>query len=60
MTKWLDTKQAAKHMGFAAGTLENWRLQEPRRGPDFRRIGRAIRYDRAELDRYIEQEGAAA
>ncbi|WP_336647571.1 helix-turn-helix domain-containing protein [Microbacterium sp. MMO-10] len=60
MTKWLNTKQAAKRIGFAAGTLENWRLAEPRRGPEFRRIGRAIRYDQAELDRFIESNGTAA
>ena len=59
MTKWHDTKSAARYTGFAAGTLENWRLAEPRRGPDFRRVGRAIRYDQAALDRFIEQGQAA-
>lgn len=60
MTKWMDTKAAAEHMGFAPKTLENWRAMEPRQGPDFRKVGRAIRYDAAELDRFIEANGAAA
>lgn len=58
MTKWLDTKAAAKHTGFAPKTLINWRSAGI--GPAFRRVGRAIRYDAAELDRYIDANGAAA
>lgn len=58
MSEWLDTKAAALHVGFEPKTLENWRSAE--RGPSFRRIGRAIRYNRAELDRFMNENGRAA
>jgi predicted DNA-binding transcriptional regulator AlpA len=58
MTRWLDAREAAEHMGFAPKTLANWRAAE--QGPRFRRVGRAIRYDAEELDRYIEANGQAA
>ncbi len=58
MTVWLDTKQAAEHVRLAPKTLANWRALGI--GPAFRRVGRVIRYDAAELDRYVETNGAAA
>lgn len=58
MTTWLDTKQAAEHVRLAPKTLANWRALGI--GPAFRRVGRVIRYDAAELDRYVETNGAAA
>ena len=59
MTIWHDTKSAAAHMGFAPKTLLNWRALTPNRGPSFRKVGRAVRYDEAELDRFIENGGDA-
>lgn len=58
--KWLDAKEASEHTGFAVKTLANWRAMTPRRGPAFKKVGAAIRYDRDELDRYIESNGIAA
>lgn len=58
MTKWLGAVEAAEHMGFASKTLANWRAQGI--GPAFRKIGRAIRYDVEELDRFIDTNGAKA
>ena len=58
MTTWLDTPEAAERMRLAPKTLANWRAL--RIGPAFKRVGRVIRYDAAEIDRYIEREGAAA
>jgi hypothetical protein len=57
MTTWLDTREAAAHMKLAPKTLANWRALKPRQGPDFRTVGRVIRYDAAELDRFIEANG---
>lgn len=58
MTTWMDTREAAEHVRLAPKTLANWRALGI--GPAFRRVGRVIRYDAAELDRYIEANGAAA
>jgi hypothetical protein len=61
--EWLTPKQAAEVTGFTEGTLAAWRSRrktEPGLGPDFRKVGRAIRYERAELDRFIVSGGHAA
>lgn len=58
MTVWMDTKQTAEHMRLAPKTLANWRALGI--GPAFRRVGRVVRYDAAEVDRYLESGGAAA
>lgn len=52
MTTWLDTKQAAEHLRLAPKTLANWRALGV--GPAFKRVGRVIRYDGAELDRFVK------
>lgn len=54
-----DTKAAAEYLSLAAGTLENWRYK--RQGPKWVRLpGGAIRYDKADLDAWIDaQKGAA-
>jgi len=48
--RWLKTREAAQRLGLAEATLANWRSIGT--GPEYRRIGRAIRYDAAEIERY--------
>lgn len=60
MSAWVSPAEASAQTGFAVKTLANWRAMDPPRGPAFRRIGRAIRYDAAELDRFMESGGEAA
>lgn len=47
----LTTEQAAQYLGLAKSTLQNQRSAGV--GPRFRRIGRAVRYVRAELDEFV-------
>lgn len=54
----LDTPHAAVYLGFETGTLENWRYQGV--GPRFIKIKRAVRYDQADLDAWIESVKAAS
>jgi len=63
MSAWLTSKQAAEFTGFTESTLATWRSRrrtDPNAGPDFRKVGRAIRYSLEELDRFIESGGKAA
>ena len=53
----LKTREAARRLGVASGTLSNWRHRG--QGPAFVRLGRAIRYDEADLARFIAQGRAA-
>jgi predicted DNA-binding transcriptional regulator AlpA len=48
----LDTHAAAAYLGLATQTIEIFRLKG--NGPRFVKMGRAVRYDRADLDSYIE------
>lgn len=48
----LTTAEAAQYLGLAKSTLQNQRSAGV--GVPFRRIGRAVRYVRAELDEFID------
>jgi predicted DNA-binding transcriptional regulator AlpA len=53
-TEWLDTKAAAKYLGIAPKTLQEWR--EKGEGPPAHRLGRrAIRYARTELEAFARR-----
>lgn len=54
----LDTREAARRLGLAPGTLQNWRLIG--KGPACVRLGRAVRYAEGDLARFIAQGRAAA
>ena len=47
----LRPREAAAYIGVAEGTLASWRSRAV--NLRFRRIGGAIFYDRAELDRFL-------
>lgn len=46
-TNYLDTQQAARHLGLSAKTLSRYRVSGD--GPMFHRFGRRIRYLRDDL-----------
>lgn len=48
----LRERPAADHCGVAPATMRNWRHQG--RGPSYRKCGRTVLYDRAELDAWLE------
>lgn len=47
----LDTERVAKVCGLHEVTLRKWRITGE--GPRFVRLGRAVRYRRADLDAYL-------
>jgi excisionase family DNA binding protein len=48
----LRTTEAAERLGIAARTLEKWRSVGF--GPRYLKVGGAVRYDAAELQRWLE------
>jgi excisionase family DNA binding protein len=48
----LDTKQAAEYIGAQAHTLEIWRTTRRHKIP-FIKVGRLVRYRRADLDAWL-------
>jgi predicted DNA-binding transcriptional regulator AlpA len=50
-TRWLDARAAAARTGLTVGTLATYRSMGV--GPPFRRLGRRVVYDPAELDAWI-------
>ena len=51
--QFLDTAQAAFHIGKSKSTLEWWRGLSPLRGPTFYRIGHRISYKTSDLDAFM-------
>lgn len=51
-TAYLDTQAAAEHLGMSPNTLSRWRWTGD--GPPFRKMGRSVRYARADLDTWAE------
>jgi len=58
MAELLTTREAAGYLRLAITTLEHWRLEG--RGPAFSKMGRQVRYRRADVDRWLAEmnEGA--
>lgn len=50
----LNTQQAAEMLGLSPNTLNQWRNRK--RGPSFKKIGKAVRYSEEELRSYIAQQ----
>jgi len=48
----LNTRQAAEFLGMQPQTLDAWRCRGC--GPRFVKLGRAVRYRRADLDAWVE------
>lgn len=51
MHEHLQTSEAAKYVGLAAVTLERLRLSGE--GPFFAKLGKSVRYRRADLDNWV-------
>lgn len=49
--KLLNEREAAERLGLAVATLRRWRWAG--RGPAHLKIGSAVRYDPAELNRFL-------
>jgi predicted DNA-binding transcriptional regulator AlpA len=56
--RWLRARDAAAVLGVAASTLAAWRCEG--KGPPFRRLGRAVIYDWAELTEWMQQRPSFA
>lgn len=50
--EYLNESEVAILLGVARATVEKWRIQG--RGPSYVKIGRSVRYSRAELERYLD------
>lgn len=48
----LTTREAAAYLGLAVSTLNKWRCHGG--GPEFLKLGRAVRYRQDDLDRFLE------
>lgn len=48
----LTTREAAARLGLSTTTLEIWRWRGT--GPKFRKLGKAVRYTKEDLDAFIE------
>jgi excisionase family DNA binding protein len=53
MPELLTYKQAADYLTIPEETLRKWRAQG--RGPRSIKLGRHVRYDKADLDAWVEQ-----
>jgi excisionase family DNA binding protein len=58
MTELLTTREAAAFLRLSESALNHWRLEG--RGPAFQKMGRQVRYRRAEVERWLTEmnEGA--
>lgn len=50
----MDTKELAELLGLNEMTLYNWRREG--KGPPYIRVGRRIRYKRADVDEWLQKE----
>lgn len=50
----LSTKQAAQELGISRHTLDAWRIKGI--GPQFRKIGRRVLYERADLIAWANEQ----
>jgi excisionase family DNA binding protein len=53
MSELLTTREAASYLRLAITTLEHWRLEG--RGPAFCKIGRQVRYRRADVESWLAE-----
>lgn len=52
--RWLRTPEAAEHVGLGASTLEKYRVVGG--GPLYRKVGRVVIYDIADLDAWASAD----
>jgi len=58
----LDEKQAAHYLGISVATLRRYRYRIGNRtdGPPIIKIGRAVRYARSDLDKFVKAQRAGS
>ena len=49
---WLDTREAAAHLGLSASSLTKWRMTSSK-GPPFCKANFSVRYSRRDLDAWL-------
>lgn len=54
--EWLTSAEAAKLIGIEDVTLRNWRSAKKPNSPPYYKPGGTIRYDRTELQEWIEAQ----
>lgn len=52
----IPPREAAPHIGVAEQTLANWRYRGE--GPRFYRVGQLIKYDRSDLDAWLDERAS--
>jgi len=55
--KLMMTEEVAEMLGISPRTLEGWRLRNM--GPKFVRVGANVRYDMADVKRYLTERKSA-
>ena len=55
--KMIRTEEAADMLGLKPSTLKHWRCRPPKDGgPPYRRIGRLVKYEEAELREWARRQ----
>ncbi|MET7772389.1 helix-turn-helix domain-containing protein [Nocardia sp. NPDC005366] len=57
---WLTRDEVGERLRFAPKTLANWASENPPRGPRFRKVGRQVRYDLADVVAWQHAQAEAA
>ena len=52
--EFLTEAEVAILLGLSRATIEKWRIQG--RGPAYVKLGKSVRYSRAELERFIDAQ----
>lgn len=52
-TRWLKARPAAAYIGISYDHLQ--KLRERKKGPPYRKFGRCVIYDRADLDAFMSK-----
>ena len=54
----LTTREVAAELGLRPHTLDKWRITG--RGPRFRKLGRSVRYSRADVQAFVDAAAATS
>jgi excisionase family DNA binding protein len=51
----MTEQDLAEYLNFSVETIRDWRKPGREGGPPFKRLGRSVRYDRRDVDKYLER-----
>ena len=57
MNSFMTAKEVAERLGTTEGVLAKWRTEK--RGPAYYKFGRAVRYQRSEVEQWIDAQKVA-